>query len=200
MKRIYRGFKTECPTGLITEEIFSGIYSRFFPHGAPFIWTDIKGTKRHSIRPIRLSKKEKKEMQNSYPSNFNAYSHYVFNTLDQDDTGIITFEDFVLGLSILVKGCLEDKLRWIFSLYDQDRDGYISRGEMEEVVASVFDLMGKTADPNLEDEFLKHRVDCMFHKLDLNGDGYVSMEEFLQVCMEDDDCSQSISAFSNVII
>ena len=37
------------------------------------------------------------------------------------------------------------------------------RGEMEEVVASVFDLMGKTADPNLEDEFLKHRVDCMFH-------------------------------------
>ena len=34
---------------------------------------------------------------------------------------------------------------------------------MEEVVASVFDLMGKTADPNLEDEFLKHRVDCMFH-------------------------------------
>ena len=33
MKRIYRGFKTECPTGLITEEAFQGIYSRFFPHG-----------------------------------------------------------------------------------------------------------------------------------------------------------------------
>ena len=33
MKRIYRGFKTECPTGLITEEMFHGIYSRFFPHG-----------------------------------------------------------------------------------------------------------------------------------------------------------------------
>ncbi len=33
MKRIYRGFKTECPTGLITEETFNGIYSRFFPLG-----------------------------------------------------------------------------------------------------------------------------------------------------------------------
>ena len=43
---------------------FSHVFS------APFIWTDIKGTKRHSIRPIRLSKKEKKEMQNSYPSKF----------------------------------------------------------------------------------------------------------------------------------
>ena len=36
MKRIYRGFKTECPTGLITEEVFQGIYSRFFPHGGKY--------------------------------------------------------------------------------------------------------------------------------------------------------------------
>ena len=37
MKRIYRGFKTECPTGLITEDVFHGIYSRFFPHGGNVI-------------------------------------------------------------------------------------------------------------------------------------------------------------------
>ena len=30
--------------------------------------------------------------------NFNAYSHYVFNTLDQDDTGIITFEVRILDV------------------------------------------------------------------------------------------------------
>ena len=33
---------------------------------------------------------------------------------------------------------------------------------MEEVVASVFDLMGKTADPQLEEEVVKQRVDAMF--------------------------------------
>ena len=37
MKKIYRGFKTECPTGLITEEAFQGIYSKFFPHGGIII-------------------------------------------------------------------------------------------------------------------------------------------------------------------
>ena len=36
------------------------------------------------------------------------------------------------------------------------------RMEMEEVVASVFDLMGKTSEPQLEEEFLKSRVDNMF--------------------------------------
>ena len=53
---------------LIIEQMKIVDFSHVF--SAPFIWTDIKGTKRHSIRPIRLSKKEKKEMQNSYPSKF----------------------------------------------------------------------------------------------------------------------------------
>lgn len=36
--------------------------------------------------------------------------------------------------------------------------------------------------------------------MDLNGDGLVSMEEFLQVTLQDDSYCQSISAFSNVLI
>jgi hypothetical protein len=33
LKRIYRGFKAECPTGVVREDTFKGIYSRFFPQG-----------------------------------------------------------------------------------------------------------------------------------------------------------------------
>lgn len=33
IKKIYRNFKTECPTGLIREDAFRGIYSQFFPQG-----------------------------------------------------------------------------------------------------------------------------------------------------------------------
>ena len=39
----------------------------------------------------------------------------------------VLFQDFVIGLSILVRGTMEEKVRWMFTLYDQDRDGYISR-------------------------------------------------------------------------
>ena len=31
MKRLYRIFKSECPSGLITEELFHNIFSKFFP-------------------------------------------------------------------------------------------------------------------------------------------------------------------------
>ena len=67
-----------------------------------------------------------------------------------------------MGLSILVRGTLEEKLRWTFSLYDQDRDGYISREEMEDIVGSVFDLMGRTGDPNAEEDLINVRVDQLF--------------------------------------
>ena len=46
-------------------------------------------------------------------------------------------QDFVIGLSILVRGTLEEKVRWMFTLYDQDRDGYISRYENKNKVATT---------------------------------------------------------------
>lgn len=37
LKRIYRGFKAECPTGVVKEDAFKCIYSQFFPQGG-IIW------------------------------------------------------------------------------------------------------------------------------------------------------------------
>lgn len=36
IKRIYRGFKAECPTGVVKEETFKVIYSQFFPQGGEY--------------------------------------------------------------------------------------------------------------------------------------------------------------------
>jgi Kv channel-interacting protein len=33
IKRIYRGFKAECPTGVVKEDAFKIIYAQFFPQG-----------------------------------------------------------------------------------------------------------------------------------------------------------------------
>lgn len=46
--------------------------------------------------------------------------------------GAVTFcpfacQDFVMGLSILLRGTLREKLEWTFHLYDINRDGYINR-------------------------------------------------------------------------
>ena len=50
---------------------------------------------------------------------------------DEDGGGDVDFLEFVSGLSAFsTKGNKEEKLRFAFKVYDIDRDGYISNGEL----------------------------------------------------------------------
>ena len=52
------------------------------------------------------------------------------------------FQDFVIGLSVLARGSIQDKLRWTFSLYDINGDGIITKDELSRIIGSIYDLMG----------------------------------------------------------
>lgn len=39
------------------------------------------------------------------------------------NNGQITFNDYVCALSNLCRGTMEDKIKWIFTLYDINKDG-----------------------------------------------------------------------------
>lgn len=49
-------------------------------------------------------------------------------------------QDFVTGLSILLRGTLREKLEWTFHLYDINKDGYINR-EVRPCSHSVSELV-----------------------------------------------------------
>ncbi|XP_039755208.1 Kv channel-interacting protein 4-like [Pararge aegeria] len=163
LKRLYRGFKAECPTGVVREETFKLIYSQFFPQGA----------------------------------NTAQYAHYVFNTLDQDRSGLLSFEEFVTGLSILSRGTLEEKLRWTFSLYDINGDGFITKEEMTEIVTAIYDLMGKIVEPMVDEEVVRDKVERLFQKMDSNRDGVLTLDEFLDCCVRDEGISRSMGVFDS---
>ena len=46
-------------------------------------------------------------------------------------------QDFAVGLSILLKGSLEERLRWTFQVYDVNKDGVLSRSEVRDVTGAV---------------------------------------------------------------
>nr|CAI5829595.1 unnamed protein product [Callosobruchus analis] len=132
-------------------------------------------------------------------ANTHQYAHYVFNTLDQDHSGLISFEDFVQNLSILSRGSLEEKLQWAFSLYDINGDGYITREEMTDIVTAIYDLMGKMVEPSIEECTVKERVDRIFEKMDKNNDGVVTLDEFLECCTSDEVITSSMAVFDTAI-
>lgn len=37
------------------------------------------------------------------------------------------FQDFVAGLSVILRGTIDDRLNWAFNLYDLNKDGCITK-------------------------------------------------------------------------
>ncbi|XP_032928871.1 Kv channel-interacting protein 1 isoform X2 [Catharus ustulatus] len=146
---LYRGFKNECPSGVVNEETFKQIYAQFFPHG-----------------------------------DASMYAHYLFNAFDTAQNGSVKFEDFVMALSILLRGTVHEKLRWTFNLYDINKDGCINKEEMMDIVKAIYDMMGKYTYPVLKEDAPRQHVEVFFQKMDKNKDGVVTLDEFIESCQE----------------
>ncbi len=87
-----------------------------------------------------------------------------------------------MGLSILSRGTMDEKLRWIFNLYDLNRDGKVTKEELLLVITSIYELMGKCTTPQIDDNSPKQHVEVVFKKLNSKHDGVITMEDFLQTC------------------
>uniref|UniRef100_A0A8D0F708 Potassium voltage-gated channel interacting protein 3 n=1 Tax=Strix occidentalis caurina TaxID=311401 RepID=A0A8D0F708_STROC len=148
LQSLYRGFKNECPSGLVDEETFKLIYSQFFPQG-----------------------------------DASTYAHFLFDAFDADRNGALCFQDFVIGLSVLLRGTVHQKLKWAFNLYDINKDGYIT----------------KERDGDSGNGAPAEHVELFFQKMDRNGDGVVTFEEFLETCQKDKDIMSSMQIFENAI-
>lgn len=78
-------------------------------------------------------------------------------------SGHLQWQEFVQGLSILSRGSVEEKLRWTFSLYDINGDGFITRDEMTDIVTAVYELVGRHPDSAGPDvEKIKEKVEKIF--------------------------------------
>lgn len=59
----------------------------------------------------------------------------VIDIFDADGNGEVDFKEFIQGVSqFSVKGDKLSKLRFAFRIYDMDNDGYISNGELFQVI------------------------------------------------------------------
>lgn len=109
---------------------------------------------------------------------------------DEDGGGDVDFQEFVTGLSAFSsKGNKEEKLRFAFRVYDIDRDGYISNGEL-------FIVLKMMVGNNLKDIQLQQIVDKTIMEADMDGDGKISFEEFTHMVESTDvNLSMTLSTY-----
>ena len=99
----------------------------------------------------------------------------VISVFDKNKDGNISFYEFVTGISKLSEaGSEDDKMRFLFSIYDIENDGFISNGEL-------FKVLKMMVGNNLTDVQLQQLVDRTIIKADEDYDGKISYEEFCKM-------------------
>ena len=105
----------------------------------------------------------------------NPLAQRLLAVFDNDGSGDVDFKEFLIGLSAFsAKGKKEDKLKFVFKVYDMDRDGFISNGEL-------FLVLKMMVGNNLKDSQLQQIVDKTIMEADLDMDGKVSFDEFTKM-------------------
>lgn len=116
----------------------------------------------------------------------NPLATRLIEIFDDDGNGTVDFEEFITGLNAFSsKGNKDEKLRFAFKVYDIDRDGYLSNGEL-------FIVLKMMVGNNLKDGQLQQIVDKTIMEADQDGDGKISFEEFKKL-VENTDISSSMT-------
>lgn len=121
--------------------------------------------------------------------NAEEFCKHVFRLFDADQNGYIDFKEFLLAINVTSSGTPEEKLKWAFKMYDVDGNGLIELHEMTKIVQAIYKMLGSKVTGRSPDT-AEDRAKKIFTKMDLNGDGCLTEDEFLTGCLNDEDLSK----------
>jgi len=128
-----------------------------------------------------------------------AFLHdLVFNAFDFNKDGNISFNEFIVSLSIMTRGDAQEKLDFAFKMYDVNHDGHISRDEMIQIMESFYKLVGGLVTFSGEkydtpDVF----VSKFFDEMDADQDGIISSQEYKAGAMKNSDIIKGLKLYQS---
>ncbi|KAM9861145.1 guanylyl cyclase-activating protein 2-like [Aulostomus maculatus] len=110
------------------------------------------------------------------------YMDNIFRAFDMNHDNTMDFIEYVAALHLVLRGKLEDKLRWSFKVFDGDDNGRLDRQELRKIVRIIYKIKGgcvtdETGTVTLTGEQVCDRI---FKEVDLNGDGQITLDEFVE--------------------
>ena len=111
----------------------------------------------------------------------------IFSTFDKDKNGWIDFNEFIIATHCTATSSPEDKLHWVFQMYDTDGSNSIQLSEMMELFGTLYISEG------LDEELAVERAQKIFSFLDINNDGDITEDEFVRGCLQDEELVELLS-------
>lgn len=103
-------------------------------------------------------------------------------------------------MSTLCRGTLEEKIEWMYRLYDPMNKGYVTCERMQHVMTAVCDLFGtqkrRTSDRIDNDEKYAQEI---FLRFSNDFSSILSKKHFIEKCTNDPAIASSIDVFRSVL-
>merc|ERR1739838_762783 len=108
-----------------------------------------------------------------YAANFSSHlAENIFRSFDHNRDGYVSFKELMITLSVTTEGTTQDKLEWLFKVYDFDGNGIITMDEachmakcMQTAVKQPDEMEEKSEE---EQQMYIHN---MFESIDVDGNG-----------------------------
>ncbi|XP_078540800.1 guanylyl cyclase-activating protein 2-like [Lissotriton helveticus] len=115
-----------------------------------------------------------------------TYVDSMFRAFDKNGDNIIDFLEYVAALNLVLRGKLEHKLRWSFKVYDKDGNGCVDKSELREIIQAIYNVKkGWRKDPDVQALTADEVCERIFQSVDENGDGQLSLHEFVEGAQKD---------------
>ncbi|XP_064527457.1 Kv channel-interacting protein 1 isoform X5 [Pseudopipra pipra] len=111
---LYRGFKNECPSGVVNEETFKQIYAQFFPHGDASMYAHYLFNAFDTAQNGSVKFEEMMDIVKAIYDMMGKYTYPVlkedaprqhvevfFQKMDKNKDGVVTLDEFI-------ESCQED--------------------------------------------------------------------------------------------
>ena len=98
----------------------------------------------------------------------------MFQLIDQDGNGFISFREFLNMIVIFAKGSPDDKIKLMFDMYDVDKSGRLSRDEFRKMLKAMMELVNASVSPDQMDGL----IDSMFASAGFQNKQELTLEDF----------------------
>lgn len=99
--------------------------------------------------------------------------------------GFITFADYSHALSSLLRGSIEEKINFVFRLYDLNGDNVITLDEMSRIFFAIYRLLGDNVNMKHDQLTYEAQAENFYRKIDPAKTGIITREQFMDYCIKD---------------
>ena len=126
------------------QRLLENFFKSVFHEGAGGIAVNV-GETRSDILECELTQEEFADAMSLKKDSL--FVEQMFQLIDEDGNGFISFREFLNMIVIFAKGNPEDKIKLMFDMYDIDRSGELDKNEFKKMLKAMICLLYTSPSP-----------------------------------------------------